>query len=206
MPHNETQTITSRIANNNTGSEMMNVVDMTEVLVPAYGPLEIMRDGEVLIGVAGPEISVGIGMVVYENYGRIFNRSYGAGKTAHNSGEYAKTVKSDYPAIAGRKSTLMEYTLRALEIGLVPGKDLGCSPAVLAIARAGGFPIAYDNIEERAWVELASVGITKEWLQQPVEKLSHDELVAKADEVVPGISDGKLFKVSDICEIHEADV
>lgn len=205
VPHNETQTITSRIANN-TGSEMMNVVDMTEVLVPAYGALEIMRDGEVLIGVAGPEISVGIGMVVYENYGRIFNRSYGAGKTAHNSGEYAKTVKSDYPAVAGRKSTLTEYTLRALEIGLVPGKDLGCSPAVLAIARAGGFPIAYDNIEERAWVELASVGITKEWLQQPVEKLSHDELVAKADEVVPGISDGKLFKVSDICEIHEADV
>ena len=150
VPHNETQTITSRIANNNTGSEMMNVVDMTEVLVPAYGALEIMRDGEVLIGVAGPEISVGIGMVVYENYGRIFNRSYGAGKTAHNSGEYAKTVKSDYPAIAGRKSTLMEYTLRALEIGLVPGKDLGCSPAVLAIARAGGFPIAYDNIEKRA--------------------------------------------------------
>ena len=53
---------------------------------------------------------------------------------------------------------------------------------------------------------MASVGITKEWLQQPVEKLSHDELVTKADEVVPGISDGKLFKVSDICEIHEADV
>ena len=53
---------------------------------------------------------------------------------------------------------------------------------------------------------MASVGITKEWLQQPVEKHSHDELVAKADEVVPGISDGKLFKVSDICEIHEADV
>ena len=85
MPHNETQTITGRIANNNTGSEMMNMVDMTEVLVPAYGALEIMRDGEVLIGVAGPEISVGIGMVVYENYGRIFNRSYGAGKTIPQS-------------------------------------------------------------------------------------------------------------------------
>ena len=100
VPHNETQTITGRIANNNTGSEMMNVIDMTEVLVPAYGALEVMKDGEVLIGVAGPEISVGIGMVVFETYGRIFNRSYGAGKTAHNSGEYAKTVKSDYPAIA----------------------------------------------------------------------------------------------------------
>jgi len=204
VPHNETQTITGRIANNNTGSEMMNVVDMTEILVPAYGALEIMRDGEVLIGVAGPEISVGIGMVVYENYGRIFNRSYGAGKTAHNSGQYAKTVKSDYPAIAGRKSTLAEYTLRALEIGLVPGQDLGCSPAVLAIARAGGFPIAYDNIEERAWVELGTVGITKEWLQEKVKPMTHEEIVAKADEIVPGITDGKLFKVSDICQVKEA--
>ena len=205
-PHNETQTITGRIANNNTGSEMMNVIDMTEVLVPAYGAIEIMKDGEVLIGVAGPEISVGIGMVVFETYGRIFHRSYGAGKTAHNSGEYAKTVKSDYPAIAGRKSTLAEYTLRALEIGLVPGKDLGCSPAVLAIAKAGGFEIAYDNIEDRAWVELNSVGITKEWLQAPNEKLTHEQIVAKADEIVPGITDGKLFKVSDICKVCEAEI
>ena len=205
-PHNETQTITGRIANNNTGSEMMNVIDMTEVLVPAYGAIEIMKDGEVLIGVAGPEISVGIGMVVFETYGRIFHRSYGAGKTAHNSGEYAKTVKSDYPAIAGRKSTLAEYTLRALEIGLVPGKDLGCSPAVLAIAKAGGFEIAYDNIEDRAWVELNSVGITKEWLQAPNEKLTHEQIVDKADEIVPGITDGKLFKVSDICKVCEAEI
>ena len=206
VPHNETQTITGRIANNNTGSEMMNVIDMTEILVPAYGALEIMRDGEVLIGVAGPEISVGIGMVVFETYGRIFNRSYGAGKTAHNSGEYAKTVKSDYPAIAGRKSTLAEYTLRALEIGLVPGKDIGCSPAVLAIAKAFGSPIAYDSIEERAWVELSSVGITKEWLQAPSEKLTREQIIERADEIVPGIADGKLFKVSDICKVCEAEI
>ncbi|HIW47989.1 MAG TPA: hypothetical protein H9687_01755 [Firmicutes bacterium] len=206
VPHNETQTITGRIANNNTGSEVMNVVDMTEILIPAYGALEIMKDGEVLIGIAGPEISVGIGMVVFETYGRIFHRSYGAGLTAHNSGIYAKTVKSDYPAICGPKSTLAEYTIRALEIGLVPGKDLGCSPAVLSIAHAMGLPIAIDNIEERAWVELESVGIKKADMEKPVEKpMTKEEVIAHADEIVPGISDGKPFKVSDISKICYAE-
>ncbi len=205
VPHNETQTITGRIANNNTGSEMMNVVDMTEILVPAYGAIEIMKNGEVLIGVAGPEISVGIGMVVFETYGRIFNRSYGAGKTAHNSGLYAKTVKSDYPAIAGRKSTLAAYTIQALECGLVPGKDLGCSPAVLSIAKAIGAPIAFDNIEERAWIELESVGIHRKDLEAPSTPLSKEEVIARADEIVPGISDGKLFKVADIVKECEAE-
>ncbi|MCI8341954.1 MAG: hypothetical protein HFE62_01870 [Firmicutes bacterium] len=200
VPHNETQTITGRIANNNTGSEVMNVVDMTEVLIPAFGALEIMKNGEVLVGVAGPEISVGIGMVVFETYGRIFNRSYGAGKTAHNSGLYAKTVKSDYPAIAGRKRTLAEYTIKALEIGLVPGRDIGCSPAVLSIAKALGAPIAFDNIEERAWIELESVGISRKWLETPSQKLTKEEILERADEIVPGISDGKLFKVSDIVD------
>jgi len=198
VPHNETQTITGRIANNNTGSEVMDVVEMTEVLIPAFGALEIMKGGEVLIGLSGPEVSVGIGMVVFETYGRIFNRSYGAGKTAHSSGIYAKTVKSDYPAIAGRKSTLAEYTLRALEIGLVPGHDLGCSPAVLSIAKAIGSPIAFDEIEERAWIELESVGIKRGWLEEPSKPLTHEEVVAQADKIVPGMSDGKLFKVADI--------
>jgi len=206
VAHNETQTITGRIANNNTGSEFMNVIDMTEILVPAYGALEIMHDGEVLVGLAGPEISVGIGMVVFETYGRIFNRSYGAGLTAHNSGLYAKTVKSDYPAIAGRKKTLAEYTMRALEIGLVPGRDLGCSPAVLSVAKAIGAPIAYDKIEERAWLELGTVGITEDWLKAPSKQLTHAEVLEKADEIVPGISDGKLFKVSQICDVRYAQI
>ena len=198
--------ITGRASNNNSATEMMNIVTMEEILLPILGQLEILRGGKVLLGYTGEVISVGIGMVVFETYGRIFNRSYGAGKTAHNSGKYAKTVKSDYPAIAGRKSTLAEYTLRALEIGLVPGKDLGCSPAVLSIAAAGGFEIAYDNIEERAWVELESVGITKESLKANTKNLSHEEIVAHADEIVPGITDGKLFKVADICKNLEAEI
>lgn len=205
VPHNETQTITGRIANNNTGSEMMDCIAMTEILVPAFGCYEIMTDGEVVIGKAGPEISVGIGMVVFETYGRIFNRSYGAGLTAHNSGEYAKTVKSDYPVIAARKSTLAKYVLKALDLGLVVGRDLGCSPVNLAIARAGGYAIDYDNIEERAWVELNSVGITKEWLQEKVDPMTPDQIIANADDILPGLSDGKKFKVSDIvtwCEVE----
>lgn len=206
VPHNETQTITGKIANNNTGSEVMDVVDMTEILIPAYGALEIMKDGEVLIGLSGPEVSVGIGMVVFETYGRIFNRSYGAGKTAHNSGVYAKTVKSDYPAIAGTKAVLAEYTLRALEIGLVPGRDIGCSPAVLSIAKAFGSEIAFENIEERAWVELESVGIKRSWLEEKSEPLSREEIIARADEIVPGISDGKKFMVKDITEIRFAEI
>ena len=73
-------------------------------------------------------------------------------------------------------------------------------------AAAGGFEIAYDNIEERAWVELESVGITKESLKANTKKLSHEEIVAHADEIVPGITDGKLFKVADICKNLEAEI
>lgn len=200
--HNESQTITGRIANNNTGSEVMNVVEMTEILILAHGMLEIMQDKEVAIGISGPEISVGIGMIVFETWGRIFHRTPGAGKTGHNSGEYAKTVKSDYPAIAATKKAFVDYNLPALDLGLVPGKDLGCSPALLAIAKAYGAPIAIDNIDDRAWVELESVGITREWLQSPSEKLTREEMLERADEIVPGLADGKLFKVSDITEIR----
>ena len=89
--------------NNNTGSEMMNLVDMTEILVTFLGQIEIMRGGEILVGLAGPEISVGIGMVVRERRGRIFGWNYGPGKTAHRSGIYAKTVKCDYPVICACK-------------------------------------------------------------------------------------------------------
>ena len=88
--HNENMTMTGRIANNNTGSEMMNLVEMTEILVPCFGMNQIMKDGDVLVGIAGAEISVGIGMVVREKLGRIFTWSYGAGQTAdqnHNPEE-----------------------------------------------------------------------------------------------------------------------
>jgi hypothetical protein len=202
---NENQTITGRIANNNTGSEMMDIIEMTEILTPVYGILEIMRGGDVLIGLAGPEFSVGIGMVVKEHFGRIFDWSYGAGQSAHASGIFAKTVKADYPAIAGTKATLAEYTLRAITAGMVVGRDISSSPANLCLAKATGYPIDLDNITEEAWIELNSVGITKEWLQEPCEKMTVEKAIAHADEIVPGMVGTKRFNALEITEIRYAE-
>ncbi len=209
-PNNENMTMSGRIANNNCGSEVMNMVDMTEILAPFFGQVEIMSDGEVIIGVAGPEVSVGIGMVVSERHGRVFGGknlgSYKAGMSAHNSGVYAKTVKSDYPAICAPKSVLADYSLKALDIGLIPGRHIGSSPALLCLARAYGKPIDCDNISERAWIELESVGITKQWLQSPCEVLSREDVIAKADEIIPGMPGAKKYKVSDICEVRYVEI
>ena len=204
-PHNENMTISGRMANNNTGSEMFNLVDMTEVLTPVYGMLSIMQDGEVLVDYAGPEISVGIGMVVREHGGRIFGWSYGAGQTAHRSGIYAKTVKADVPAIVGPKQMLAEYTLRALDAKMVPGRDISCSPAVMSIARAYGAPVDLDNISHDAWVELESIGITRAWMEEEHKIYTREELLAHADEVVPGVSNCKRYKVSDLVQIRYAE-
>ena len=207
--HNENMTLTGRIANNNVGSEAMNMVDMTEILVPLLGMHEIMHGGTVNIGVAGPMVSVGIGMVVSELQGRIFGYTslgaYRAGMSAHNSGKYAKTVKSDYPAIVSTKPILAEYTLRALDCGMVPGRDIGCSPAVLSLAKAYGKPIDFDNISERAWIELESVGMGRAKLEEATPVMSREEIIAKADSIIPGMEDAKTYAVSDICEIRYAE-
>lgn len=198
--HNENMCITGRMCNNNTGSEMMNTIDMTEILALILGQVQIMRDGEILLGVAGPEVSVGIGMVVREIRGRIFGWNYGAGKTAHSSGIYAKTVKSDYPAIAAPKPIHAEYVLRALDLGLVPGRDLGSSPVNLAIAHAYGVAIPVDEITPMAWEELESVGITREEMAKPVAKpLTRQQIIDQADEILPGMPGAKVYKVKDIC-------
>ena len=203
--HNENMTITGRIANNNTGSEMFNLVDMTEVLTPFYGILQIMRDKEVLMGICGPEISVGIGMVVRERGGRIFGWAYGAGQTAHRSGVYAKTVKGNIPVIVGPKPMVAEYTLRAFDAGMVPGRHISCSPVNLSLARAVGHPMDLDNISKDAWAELESIGITRAWLEEPVAPLTREEALRRADEILPGVIDGKIYKVSEISEIHYAE-
>ncbi len=209
-PNNENMTMSGRIANNNCGSEVMNMVEMTEILAPFFGQYEIMTGGEVIIGLAGPVVSVGIGMVVSERHGRVFGGdnlgSYRAGMTAHNSGIYAKTVKQDYPAIAAPKSVLAEYTLRALDIGLIPGRHIGSSPAVLCLAKAYGKEIDCDNIASRAWIELESVGITREFLESPSKVMTREEVIANADKIIPGMEDAKKYTVADICEIRYAEV
>ena len=69
---------------------------------------------------------------------------------------------------------------------------------MLAVAKAMGFEIAYDNIVDRAWIELNSIGITRKWLEEPNEILTREELLDRADEIIPGMSDGKKFAVCDI--------
>jgi hypothetical protein len=159
--------ITGRAGNNNSATEMMNIVTMEEILLPILGQLEIMRDGNIVVGNTGEVISVGIGMTIAEKFGRIFpTRQYKAGDTAHGSGEYAKTLKRDIPIIAADKAVIAKQTIKALQFGMIPGKDIGCSPLVLSIAKAMGLEIDLDNITDRAYAELASVGITKEWLRE----------------------------------------
>ena len=208
--HNEYMTTTGRIANNNSGSEFFNMIEMTEILALMAGQYEIMNDGEVIIGVAGPEVSVGIGMVVSERWGRIFGGTnlggYKPGMTAHCSGEYAKTVKSDYPVIAAPKPKFMETMLDALDIGLVPGRELGCSPALVSVAHAYGKEIDFDRITPASWVELEDIGLTREKLMKPVEKpYTREEMILHAEEIIPGIPNAKAYKVSDIIEIREVE-
>ena len=206
QPYNEHMTITGRVMNNNCGSEMMNLIDMTEILVTFPGQIEIMRGGEILIGLAGPEISVGIGMVVRERTGRIFGWNYGPGKTAHRSRTYAKTIKSDYPIICACKNVIAEYTIRALEAGTIPGLSISCSPVVLSVAKAMGHPIALDNIEADAWIELESIGITRADLEKPSKPMTREEVIARADDILPGLASAKKYKVSEICQIRYAEI
>ena len=101
---------------------------------------------------------------------------------------------------------LAEYSLRALDIGLVPGRDIGSSPALLSLAKAYGKPIDFDNITARAWIELESVGITREKLEAPAPVLTREEIIDKADEIIPGMPNAKKYKVSDIVEIRYAEI
>lgn len=194
--------ITGRASNNNSATEMMNIITMEEILLPILGQIEIMNDGDIILGKTGECISVGIGMTIAEKFGRIFpTRQYGAGDTAHGSGEYAKTLKKHIDIIAADKAVLAKNIINALKAGMVPGKDIGCSPAVLAVAKKLNAEIAFDHITENAYEELKSVGITKEWLKVPVEKLSEEEIIAKADEIIPGVENMHKMKASELVKV-----
>lgn len=193
--------ITGRASNNNSATEMMNIVTMEEILLPVLGQISILKGENVLMGRTGEVISVGIGMVVPEWYARIIpKRQYRCGDTAHGSGEYAKTLKKDIPIICGTKATLAKNTITALECGLVPGRTIGGSPAVLTIAKYLHKEIAYDNITERAYEELASVGLTKEWMETELPLLTPEEIIARADELIPGCEDYKEYKADEIAQ------
>lgn len=182
--------MTGRAVNNNSATEMMNAVTMEEILLPILGQLQIMKDGPVVFGMTGEVISVGIGMTVAEKYGRVFpTRQFRAGDTAHGSGEYAKTLKANIPCIVAPKRVLASYIIKALKAGMVPGLHIGCAPAVIAVAKSLGYPIAVDNITEKAKIELKSVGIDVDRLNEPVETLTEEQVIEQADRIIPGVVD-----------------
>jgi hypothetical protein len=194
--------ITGRAGNNNSATEMMNYITMEEILLPIIGQLEMMRDGQVEIGKVGHVISVGIGMVVPEKYGRIVpNRQFRCGDTAHHSKEYAQTLKCDLPCVVADKSVLARYILKALQAGMIPGRDIGPSPAVLSVARHMGIETDYENITEASYIELASVGFTKEWMKQKVEPLTPEEIIARAHEIIPGVENAQRMNASALTTV-----
>ncbi|HOA16158.1 MAG TPA: hypothetical protein PLT03_07260 [Bacillota bacterium] len=191
--------MTGRAVNNNSATEVMDAVSMQEMLLPILGQLQVMKDGDVMFGITGEVISVGIGMTVAEMYGRVFpTRQFAAGQTAHGSGSYAKTLKAHIPCMVAPKSVLAEYTIRALEAGMVPGLHIGCSPAVLALAHVMGFPVAKDNIDCKAREELMSIGIDVDKVGEGSPRISRSEAIRRADEIIPGVVDPVVYHSRDI--------
>lgn len=195
-------TITGRCGNNNSATEMMHYITMNELLMPLGGQLQLMRDGKVDIGLSGGMISVGIGMTVGEKYGRIIPRGKSiVGDTVHGSGKYAQTLKAHIPCIAASKPVHAANIIRALDAGMVPAKDIGASPAVIAVSRAYGHPIAVERITDRAMVELESIGLTREWIGSMPEVRSAEDVIAHADEIIPGIDNMKEYDAKEVYEI-----
>ncbi|WP_227765255.1 hypothetical protein [Zhaonella formicivorans] len=193
--------MTGKAINNNSATEIMNAVTMEEMLLPILGQLQIMNDGDVLLGITGEVVSVGIGMTVAEKFGRVFPfPTFYPGETAHKSGEYAKTLKAHIPCIVAPKEVLAKYIIMALEAGMVPGLHLGCSPAVLAVASALGTEIAFDNITPEARIELESVGIDLTALTAKNTLLTREEVIAKADQIIPGVVNPQRVAASEIVE------
>ena len=144
-------------------------------------------------------------MTVAEQYGRIFpHPQFEAGTTAHRSGEYAKTLKKGIPCIVSEKSTLASLIIRAFRCGCVPARHLGCSPAVLAVARALGTEIDFARIRPEAMEELQSVGCTGEWMHQRLN-LSVEEVIARADQLIPGVEQATLHRTEELVAAGEAD-
>ena len=83
---------------------------------------------------------------------------------------------------------------------MVPGRHIGPSPAVLSVAKLMNSPIDMDNIEQSAFDELASVGFTKEWIMEKVEKVSEEFILENADNIIPGGDGCKTLSSDDISE------
>ena len=176
----------------------MNLVTMREMLFPFLGLRSLFYGDDVRIGHAGPVFSVSIGMMFPERYGRIsYFPTCESGNTLHNSGAFAQTLKRDLPCVTCTKEMFAGYIIRHLNCGLVPARDIACAPSILVIACCLGKEIAWERITDRAWVELNSVGFTKEHFDS-LPRLTEEEVMARADEFIPGMEDAVTVRASDI--------
>lgn len=190
--------MTGKAGNNNSASEIMNLVTMREMLFPFLGLRSLFWGDDVRIGHAGPVFSVSIGMMFPERYGRIsYFPTCESGNTLHNSGAFAQTLKKDLPCVTCTKKMFAGYIIRHLNCGLVPARDIACAPSILTLACCMGKEIAWERITDRAWVELDSVGFTREYFDS-LPRLTEEEILERADELIPGMEDAVTVKAADI--------
>ncbi|QDR81995.1 hypothetical protein [Sporomusa termitida] len=193
--------ISGRVVNNNSGTEVMDCVTMEEMLVPILGQLQILRDQDILWGSTGKEISVGIGCTIVEDYSRSQQfLQCKPGDTAHSSGVYAQTLKARLPCIVAPKEVLATAILDALDFGLRPAAELGCSPAVLQVAAAYGVELNAHNITPAARLELAAIGINVDTLAQSGPALSREQIIRQADTIIPGVENAARIKSEQVIE------
>ncbi len=199
--------ISGRCCTNNSATEVMNCVTMNEMLLFVTGQMELMKGGDILWGRTGTTISVGIGMLVGEEYGRIVpHRQYIVGDTGHKSGIYAKFLKNQLPCLAAPKPVMARHIIRALKAGMIPGRHIGPSPAVLTVSKLLGYEIDVDNITPAAYFELNDVGIREEWVRGPLEPISEEELLARVEELLPGTEDSRIYPSDELVEYREVEI
>jgi len=193
--------MSGRTVNNNSGTEVMDVVTMEEMLLPILGQLAIMKEEEILLGLMGEVLSVGIGMSITENFSRSqpFMKCK-PGDTVHASGKYAQHLKSNLPCILATKKVLAQHILLALKEGLRPGLELGVSPAVLMVVHYLGLDFEKDRVTAEAREELAAVGIDVDEIGKNSPCFTEEEIIQRADDVIPGVKEPLKIHSKEIVE------
>ena len=80
---------------------------------------------------------------------------------------------------------------------------MGRGVFVMLFGTAGvvlGAPIAFDRISDLAREELASVGMGPDVLQAPADTMSEQDLIERADEVIPGLPDAVCVEAGELVE------
>lgn len=199
--------VTGRACNQNCSTEMANMITMEEIMLPVLGQQEIINDGKVMVGYTGGIVSVGVGLTVPELSGRMFpTRQFKIGESAHSCGKRTKTLKEDVPCLTCTKQTLAKNIIRCILSGGIPAENMAPAPSVLTIAKHLGTEINYDNIAPAAYEELDSIGFTKEWMEKDLERLTPEEIIERADELIPGMEGAVTYNVKDIVKYMEIDV